>query len=72
VSYASFGELAGDLDRLRYDPEAGHLEGIYEPDNPVLIEPAPGVRWQHVVNAFNAAIAAKYTNVSFQKSERPG
>ena len=65
VAYDSFEALAGDLQRLRYDPSAGQAGGIYAPDNPVLIEPAPGVRWQHVVNAFNAAVAARYTNVRF-------
>ncbi|MBB6430569.1 ExbD/TolR family protein [Algisphaera agarilytica] len=71
IRYASFGELAADLDRLRYDPDGSRLDGIYEPDNPVLIEPQGTVRWQHVVNAFNAAISAKYTNVSFARSNQP-
>lgn len=66
-SYDSFGQLAEDLNRLRYDPDIGQIDGIYEADNPVIIEPTGFVRWQHVVNAFNAAIAAKYTNVSFSE-----
>jgi hypothetical protein len=65
VRYADFAELAADLDRLRYDPAAGRIDGLYAPDNPIQIAPAPGVRWQHVVNAFNAAVWAQYTNVSF-------
>ena len=65
--YDNFGQLAQDLDRMRYDPDIGQLDGIYEADNPVVIEPTGYVRWQHVVNAFNAAIAAKYTNVSFSE-----
>lgn len=71
VRYASFGELAADLDRLRYDPDGSRIDGIYDPDNPVLIEPGGNVRWQHVVNAFNAAITAKYTNVSFAETATP-
>ncbi|MEM1027344.1 MAG: biopolymer transporter ExbD [Planctomycetota bacterium] len=71
VRYASFGELTADLDRLRYDPDGTRIDGIYEPDNPVLIEPGGRVRWQHVVNAFNAAITAKYTNVSFAETDNP-
>ncbi|MEM7625196.1 MAG: biopolymer transporter ExbD [Planctomycetota bacterium] len=71
VRYESFGELAADLDRLRYDPEIGRSDGIYEPDNPVIIEPQGTVRWQHVVNAFNAAVAAQYTNVSFAEAAKP-
>lgn len=71
VRYASFNALASDLDRLRYDPEVGQAGGIYEPDNPVIIAPQGTVRWQHVVNAFNAAVAAQYTNVSFAEAARP-
>ncbi len=71
VRYASFGELAADLDRLRYDPDGSRIDGIYEADNPVMIEPTGTVRWQHVVNAFNAAITAKYTNVSFAETAKP-
>ena len=36
---------------------------------PVLIQPAGAVRWQHVVNAFNAAVKAKFENVSFAAVE---
>ena len=68
--YASFTELTQDLDRLRYDPEAGQTSGIYESDNPIVIEPTGYVRWQHVVAAFNAAIAAKYENVSFAEANQ--
>ncbi len=67
--YEGFAQLAADLNRLRYDPEGGNNEGVYDADNPVLIQPAGGVRWQHVVNAFNAALAAGYTNVSFASPE---
>ncbi|MEM8739483.1 MAG: biopolymer transporter ExbD [Planctomycetota bacterium] len=65
IAYGGFVELAADLARLRYDPEGGSPEGIYDADNPVVIEPGRGVRWQHVVAAFNAAVAAAYENVSF-------
>ncbi|MEM1110137.1 MAG: biopolymer transporter ExbD [Planctomycetota bacterium] len=70
IRYTGFGELAADLDRLRFDPESPSAEGIYDADNPVLIEPTGSVRWQHVVNAFNAAVTAKYTNVSFAPAKR--
>lgn len=39
--------------------------GVFADDSPVRIKPSEKVRWAHVVNAFNAAIAAKYKNVSF-------
>lgn len=71
VKYASFSELAADLDQLRIDPEIGQAGGIYQPDDPVIIEPQGTVRWQHVVNAFNAAVAAQYTNVSFAEAVKP-
>ena len=67
TTYASFGELRQSLAAQRLDPEAGQLNGLYEADNPIIIQPAANVRWQHVVNAFNACMAAKYTNVSFAK-----
>ena len=68
IRYEGFRELAEDLGRLRYDPQRGE-GGLYDADNPVLIQPSGSVRWQHVVNAFNAALAAGYTNVSFAEAE---
>ena len=63
-SVANFSELIQTLDSLQYDPDRGR-QGVYKPDNPIIIAPDGQVRWQHVVNAFNAAIAARYRNVSF-------
>jgi biopolymer transport protein ExbD len=65
--YASFSELRQDLAGKLYDPDAGQLGGLYEADNPIVIQPGTNVRWQHVADAFNACIAARYTNVSFAK-----
>ena len=31
----------------------------------VVIQPWPTVRWEHVVNAFNQAVRAKYTKIGF-------
>jgi len=53
---ASFHELATVLERLK---------GVYGPDTPVIIQPDGPVRWQHVVNAFNAAVKARYEHVTF-------
>ena len=64
----NFTELSQQLVALQYDPERGR-RGAYKPDNPVIIKPAGQVRWQHVVNAFNAAIKARYSNVSFAQSQ---
>jgi len=59
-----FVALADMLTRLQHNPERG-LRGPYKDDAPVIITPDGAVRWQHVVNAFNAAITARYRNVSF-------
>ncbi|MEE9405021.1 MAG: biopolymer transporter ExbD [Algisphaera sp.] len=63
--FASFSELEADLDRQRYDPEIGQIDGLYPADSPVVIEADGQVRWQHLVAAFNAAVGAKYSNVRF-------
>ncbi len=63
----SFTELSDTLIQLQYDPQRG-LNGAYKPDNPVIIKPDVSVRWQHVVNAFNAAVRARYSNVSFAQA----
>ncbi|MEM9883628.1 MAG: biopolymer transporter ExbD [Planctomycetota bacterium] len=62
---ADFAQLAAQLDLERHDPERGRFGGTYAPDHPIEIRPDGQVRWQHVVDAFNAAIAAEYTNVRF-------
>jgi len=66
---ADFDQLAEILRELQYDPERG-LQGAYKPDHPVIIKPDGLVRWQHVVNTFNAAVAARYSNVSFAQARR--
>lgn len=64
----NFAELAETLVQLQYDPERG-LNGAYKPDNPVIIRPDATVRWQHVVNAFNAAVKARYSDVAFAQAQ---
>lgn len=64
---SSFAELGDTLIQLQYDPTRG-LNGFFKPDNPVIIKPGASVRWQHVVNAFNAAVRARYSNVSFAQA----
>ncbi|QQE10929.1 biopolymer transporter ExbD [Planctomycetota bacterium] len=66
----SFVDLQLHLETLQYAPDLGR-RGFYKPDNPVIIKPQGEVRWQHVLNAFNAAIAKGYTNVSFAKNQKP-
>lgn len=63
----NFTDLADMLVRLQYDPDRGR-NGIFKPDNPVQIVPEGKVRWQHVVNSFNATLKARYTNVAFARA----
>lgn len=64
---ASFTDLFRELARLQNDPDSGR-HGAFGPDDPLIIRPGELVRWQHVVNAFNAALRAQYTNVSFAQA----
>lgn len=66
--YTSFAELEADLDRQRYDPVIGQIDGLYPADSPVVIQADGRARWQHLVAAFNAAVGAKYTNVRFAEN----
>jgi len=69
VGFASsprdFRELAETLSGIQFNKK--NPSGSFKPDNQVIIEPTARVRWQHVVNAFNAAIKARYTNVAFSQ-----
>lgn len=64
-STPNFAALKDQLISMQNDPQRGRT-GAYKPDNPVIIKPDGSVRWQHVVNAFNAAVAARYSSVSFE------
>lgn len=65
---ADFEQLGGLLEQLRHDPSRG-LTGPYKDDNPIIIQPDGKTRWQHVVNAFNSTVAARYKNVSFSQAK---
>lgn len=39
--------------------------GAMDADRPVSIKPQPRIRWQHVVNVFNACVRAELENVGF-------
>lgn len=49
---------------------SGAPNAQFQPDNPILIEPARSARWEHAMEAFNAAVRARYTNVTFAKPGR--
>ena len=38
--------------------------GLFLPEHPIIIEPTTTTKWQHVLEAFNAAARARYTNVT--------
>ncbi len=39
--------------------------GLFEADHPIIVEPTGSSRWEHAMEAFNAAARARYTNVTF-------
>ncbi len=54
--FVGLGRMLKDLAVTRtFDPEK----------KPIVIKPDAQVRWQHVVNTFNAAVGAEYKKVSF-------
>lgn len=61
----TFGQLRVFLERRRI--KAGGVGGLFMPDHPIIIEPTSTTRWQHALQAFNAAARAKYTNVTLGK-----
>lgn len=63
----NFKSLNEMLKSIQHDPQRGR-QGAYPPDNPIMIKPDGNVRWQHVVDAFNAAVAARYSNISFAQA----
>lgn len=64
---ANFNELYTMLKSVQNSPQ--NPTAPYNPDDPVIIKPDGTVKWGHVVNAFNAAIRAKYTNVNFAQPQ---
>jgi len=42
----------------------GMPSGLFERDHPVIIQPARSTRWQHVLDTFDAAARARYTNIT--------
>jgi biopolymer transport protein ExbD len=41
--------------------------GLFQSDHPIIVQPARTTRWEHAMEAFNAAARARYTNVTFAK-----
>lgn len=50
--------------------ESNALSGsgaMFRPDHPIIIQPTRSTRWEHAIEALNAAARARYTNVTFAK-----
>ncbi|MHC4764637.1 MAG: ExbD/TolR family protein [Planctomycetota bacterium] len=60
---ADFQELHGFLRENRR--AVGVIGGLFEADHPIIIEPTGTTRWEHAMEAFNAAVRAQYSNVTF-------
>lgn len=67
VAPTSFSQLSKLLVDMQYNSSAsqalGRRDGPFAVDTPVFIMANGRVRWQHVVNAFNAVVSAGYKNV---------
>jgi biopolymer transport protein ExbD len=64
----NFQELYTVLKSVQNTPS--NPTGQFAPDDPIIIKPDGTVQWGHVVNAFNAAIRARYTNVNFAQPQK--
>jgi biopolymer transport protein ExbD len=64
---SGFEELHDFLHRRLIGP--GSTTGLFEEDHPVVIVPSSATRWEHAIEAFNAAARARYRNINFGKPE---
>lgn len=65
----TFEELHGFL-RDKQVSEASVTIGsgaLFRPEHPIILQPSRSTRWEHAIEAFNAAARAKYTNITFAK-----
>ena len=60
----TFGDLVVRLKGIQ------SIEG-YSDDTPVVLVPDGRVQWDHVINAYNAALRAAYKNIHFASSGEP-
>ena len=58
----AFGELAGRLRRIRQEVPG------FDADTPIHLVAGDKVAWDHVVNAYNAALVAEYQKIFFAGS----
>lgn len=62
----TFGELHQFLLDRQIWP--GHPTGLFSPDHPIIVQPTATTRWEHAIGVFNAAVRARYTNISFAET----
>jgi len=67
AEFTSFAELRAHLIGIQNNPSKGR-DGWAAVDNPIIIRPSGDVRWNHVVDAFNASFGAGYANISFAQT----
>jgi len=63
----SFEALASYLRRTQVGSVDAGGGALFEADHPIIIQPTRSTRWEHAIEAFNAAARERYTNVTFAK-----
>lgn len=63
----TFQTLYEFLRQKQVNPETASLGSgaMFEPEYPIVIQPTRTTRWEHAMEALNAAARARYTNVTF-------
>lgn len=65
---ATFDDLFAFLRKSQInDTNAGSVM-LFAPDHPIVIQPQRSTRWEHAIEAFNAAARARYNNITFGKA----
>jgi len=64
----TFEELMVFLRKSQINDENAGSVMLFEPKHPIIIQPSRGARWEHAIEAFNAAARARYTNITFGKA----
>jgi biopolymer transport protein ExbD len=48
----------------KYRADGFGNDGLFTPDHPIVIRPSAEARWDHAMAAYNAAAAARYSNIT--------
>ncbi len=63
----NFQQLYEFLMQRQINPQT--TMGLFEADHPIIILPTRSTRWEHAIEAFNAAARAGYKNVTLAKPD---